>query len=178
MTAEQNLIPALVVTGAVGAGKSTIGSAVSDLLSEGQRPHALVDMDGLRSCYPRPTADPFNTALGLRNLAAVWVNYQATGAERVIIVDVVETLEQRGEYLRAIPGADLQIVRLTASVATLQRRLAGRERGESLRWHQARAAELTALMDARGIGDHVIDTEGQTIDQVAAEVLKRVGWLV
>lgn len=169
-------IPTLIVTGAVGAGKTTIGGAVSDQLTDANRPHALIDMDALRSCYPRPADDPFNTAVGYRNLAALWANYQGVGSERVIIVDVVETPEQRADYAAAIPGAAIQIVRLTASVAELQRRLAGRERGDSLRWHQARAAELTAIMDARGIGDHVIDTDGKTIDEIAAEVLQRVGW--
>ncbi len=178
MTAEQNWIPALVVTGAVGAGKSSVAAELYEMVNDAGGRCALVDMDWLREARPRPAADPFHMALGFRNLLSVWANYRAAGADRVIVVDVVETPEQRAEYLRAIPGADLQIVRLTASVATLQRRLVGRERGESLRWHQARAAELTALMEARGIGDHVIDTEGQTIDQVAAVILERIGWRV
>jgi len=61
--------------------------------------------------------------------------------------NVVETRDQRGEYERAIPNAAIQIVRLTASLSTLHQRLAGRESGGSLEWHQHRAAELTALMD-------------------------------
>ncbi len=42
-------------------------------------------------------------ALGLRNLAALWCNYRGVGAERLIIVDIVETRPALDEYRAAIP---------------------------------------------------------------------------
>jgi len=100
----------------------------------------------------------------------------AVGANRLIVVDVVETRDQRGEYELAIPGAALQIVRLTASLSMLHQRLEGRESGASLEWHQSRAAELTALMDERHVEDWLIDTDGKPISHIVDEILSRLGW--
>ncbi len=169
-------IPMLIITGPVGVGKTTAAFAVSDILNERGIPHAVVDQDALRQCYPSPADDPFHIALGLRNLAAVWRNYHEAGAQRLILVDVVETREQREDYQQAIPGAVIQIVRLSASLATLLRRLEGREVGANLDWHQKRAAELIALMDDRRVEDILIDTDDKPISAVAREILERAGW--
>jgi hypothetical protein len=115
-------------------------------------------------------------ALGWRNLAAVWTNYRAAGADRLIVVDVVETPAARAEYASAVPGAAIQIVRLQASLTTLRQRLEQREVGASLAWHQQRAAELIALMGERRVEDFLIDTEAKSIPQIADEILNRVGW--
>jgi len=139
-------VPMLVLTGPVGVGKTTVAQAISDLLSEHGLAHAVVDQDWLRSCLPGPPHDPFQMALGLKNLAAVWANYRAAGAERLIIADVVETQSDRAHYQTAVPGADLTVVRLHATLPTLHARLARRDAGASLVWHQQRAAELIRLM--------------------------------
>lgn len=85
-------IPVLVVTGPVGVGKTTVATEISALLADAGIPHACGDMDGLRDAWPAPPDDRFNTALGLRNLAAIWRNFQAAGAQRLILADVVERL--------------------------------------------------------------------------------------
>lgn len=169
-------IPTLVITGPVGVGKSSTAFALSDQLNAAGQPHGVIDVDYLRTCYPSPENDPFNMALGLRNIAAVCANYRAAGATKLLLVDVVETPEQRADYEQAIPGAQVQIIRLTASLDTLRQRLQGRETGDDLRWHVARAAELSALMAAQGIGDIVIATDGQSAQQVAQAIRQRVGW--
>lgn len=166
----------LVITGPVGVGKSAVASALSDLLEEADVAHALVDMDWLRWCYPRPATDPFHTALGYKNLAAVWNNYRAAGASRLIIVDIVEA-RSGVDYCRAsIPDSEVKVVRLNATLSTIRRRLEGRETGSSLDWHRNRAAELLDLMHARAVEDFLIETEGKTIEEVARDVLARVDW--
>ncbi len=84
-------IPVLLVTGPVGVGKTTVGSEISALLNRAGEPHAFVDMDSLRWCHPSPPHDPFNIALAMRNLAAVWANFRAAGAGRLILADVLES---------------------------------------------------------------------------------------
>ena len=169
--------PVLVITGPVGVGKTAVGTEVANLLEERGVAHALVDVDCLRWSFPRPEDDPFHTALGLRNLAAVWANYRAAGAVRLVLVDVVETRESLQGYREVIPSADITVVRLTATVETMHRRLEGRENGASLAWHKERAAELLALMDERAVEDVLVQTEGRTAVEVAREVLARVGWV-
>jgi hypothetical protein len=107
-------------TGPVGVGKSTVATELSELLGQTCQAHALIDLDWLRWCYPSPADDPFQLALGLQNLAAVWSRYQAAGAARLILVDVVETRATLASYQTAIPGAETLLVRLHADLPTLQ----------------------------------------------------------
>lgn len=170
-------IPVLVVTGPVGIGKTTTAGDISALLADAEIPHACVDVDALRDAWPAPSGDRFNTALGLKNLAAIWRNFQAAGAERVILADVVE---QRGDldgYRAAIPGAVVTLVRLRASVTILQARVAQREAGAGREWHLLRAAELAEQMDRDALEDILIEMDGRTPEAIAHEILARTRWL-
>jgi adenylylsulfate kinase-like enzyme len=175
-TQDPAAIPVLVLTGPVGVGKTTVAQAISDLLSERGLSHAVIDQDWLRWCLPSPPHDPFQIALGLKNLAAVCANYRAAGAERLIIADVVETQADRESYRAAVPGATLTIVRLRAALPTLHARLARRDAGASLEWHRHRAAELALLMERNAIGDLTIDTEGNSASDVAREITRYLRW--
>jgi shikimate kinase len=166
----------IVITGPVGVGKTTIAFALADRLEAAGRSHAVIDMDNLRHCAPYPPDDPFHIALGLRNLAAIWPNYRALGTEYLIVADVIESRSQRADYQLALPDTALQVVRLQASLPTLHQRLAGREVGDSLNWHQQRAAELIAIMDEHRVEDLLIDTDGRSSDEIVAELLSRCAW--
>ena len=176
MVDEDAAIPVLVLTGPVGVGKTAVAGELSSLLEERGTAHAVIDMDWLRWCYPSPKQDPFHTALGLRNLAAVWASYSEAGAGRLVLVDVVETRDMLAAYHAAIPSADIYVVRLNATLPSILRRLAGRETGASLAWHQARAGELLGLMAERAVEDLLVDTDGKTVAEVAREVLYAIGW--
>ncbi|HEX8599341.1 MAG TPA: hypothetical protein VF952_12595 [Chloroflexia bacterium] len=149
---------------------------MSNLLSAANLAHAVIDMDWLRWCHPSPTGDHFHTALGFQNLKTVAANYRAAGASRLILVDIVEAWSALVDYHTAIPGSDILVVRLNATLPTIHRRLEGREAGDSLRWHQERAAELLDLMEEHAVEDLLVQTEGKTAAAVAGEVLARIGW--
>ncbi len=173
---DSAITPVLILTGPVGVGKTAVAVEISDLLREMQVPHAVVDMDWLRECHPSPPHDRFHMALGFRNLAAIWANYRAAGAGRLIIADIVETRSALNDYHEAIPNAQILIVILTASIPTIHRRLEGRQTGESLEWHKHRAIELSEQWAADPVEDLLIETEGKTITEVAREVLIKAGW--
>lgn len=168
--------PVLIITGPVGVGKTTVAAALSELLSQDRLAHALIDLDWLRWCYPSPADDPFQLALGLQNLAAICSHYRAAGAARLILVDIVETRATLASYQVAIPGAETRLVRLHADLPTLHGRLAGRESGASLAWHQQRAAELTTLMEQVQLEDLLVDTMGKSTLSIAQEIIARCGW--
>jgi adenylylsulfate kinase len=136
-----------------------------------------IDLDWLRWCYPSPADNPFQLELGIQNLAAVWSHYQAAGAVRLILVDVVETHATLESYQTAIPHAETLLVRLHADLATLRQRLAGREMGASLAWHQQRAAKLTTLMEQARLEDLLVDTMGRSALDIAQEIIARTGWI-
>ncbi len=169
-------IPVLLVTGPVGVGKTTVGSEISALLNRAGEPHAFVDMDSLRWCHPSPPHDPFNIALAMRNLAAVWANFRAAGAGRLILADVLESRDDLAGYRAAVPGAAILVVRLRASVAALTGRVRGRERGAGRDWHLHRAAELAAQMERDRVEDLIVDTDDRPVAEVAREIPHRIGW--
>lgn len=169
-------VPTLLITGPVGVGKTSVAAEVSALLDRAAVAHAVVDMDSLRWCYPSPPHDPFNVALALKNLADVWVNFRAAGAERLVLADVVEARDDLARYREAVPGATILVVRLRASVGTLIDRVRRREMGAGLDWHLRRAAELAARMERDKVEDMVVDTDGRPVAAVAREVVDRGAW--
>ncbi|HWG84376.1 MAG TPA: hypothetical protein VNT60_02745 [Deinococcales bacterium] len=146
------------------------------MLAEAGVPHACLDIDTLRFAYPAPASDPFNLALGFRNLAAVWRNFQAAGALRLVCADVIEDRATLREYERAIPGLRVTVARLRAPVDVLQERLRGREKGAALQWHLDRAPVLAAQMDRDALEDVLVETEARSLREIALEVLARAGW--
>jgi hypothetical protein len=169
--------PVLLITGPCGVGKTAVAMAASELLDARRISHAMIDADQLRWCHPSPPDDRFHTALGLRNLAAVWSNYRAAGAERLILAEIVDAPDDLDRLATALPSAHFVVARLRASIETIEARLARRESGESFDWHLRRAAELDAIMQRNAIGDIVLATDGLTVEEVATQVLACVRWL-
>jgi adenylylsulfate kinase-like enzyme len=163
--------PIMIITGPVGVGKTTVAAEVSELLEQARVAHAFVDLDALRWCYPGPPGDRFRVTLGMKNLAAVWANFRDCGAKSLVVADVIETREELERYRAAIPGADIFVIRLTAPVSTLEKRLKQRELGAGLEWHLQRAPELTAIMERNKVEDLLIETDGKTVIEIAREIL-------
>ncbi len=113
----------------------------------------------------------------MKNLAAVWINFQAAGAECLILADAVESRDDLERYRAAVPGAEMLVVLLQASLSALERRLAQREAGTGLDRHLRRAAELVAQMEQNRVEDILVDTENKAVAAVAREVLVRSGWM-
>lgn len=171
-------VPTILVTGPVGVGKTTLIDAMSGLLRGAEIPHATVDFDQLTACYPRsPDDDGWGTNLGLTNLAALWRNYAALGADRLLIARVIEDRKELDGYRDAVPGADIVVVRLRASPNILQERVRSRGEGRGMEWHLQRAVELATLMDEQRVEDFVVETEGRQPGEIARETLSRSGWL-
>lgn len=169
-------VPVMLITGPVGAGKTTVAAEVSELLNSAGMAHAFVDIDSLRWCYPRPAHDPFRVELAMKNLSAVWTNFQAAGATHLVLADVLEAREDLVQYSTAIAEADILVVRLQASLETLLCRLQRREVGIGLDWHLRRAAVLSQQMERDKVEDILVDTEGKSVNAVAREILTRSNW--
>jgi len=166
---------AVVLTGPVGVGKTTTAWAVGDALAAAGVSHAVIDMDALRWCRVSHPADRFNTALGLRNLAAVAANYRAAGVRRFVLADVVETAAMRQAYAAALAAPRVVIARLEAPLSLLVQRLRGRERGDSLEWHVRRAAELAGQLARDQVQDLVLDADAAP-EALAAALIATLGW--
>ncbi|GAA0315293.1 zeta toxin family protein [Kineococcus aurantiacus] len=169
MTGEPS---ALLLTGTVGAGKTTTARALGDLLRADGVPHAVVDLDALREAWPSPPDDPFHERLALANLRDVARNHLAAGARRLVVAGVLEDPAHRALHADAV-GVPLTVCRLRPALDVVAGRLRGRHAGdpEGLRWHLHRSGELDAVLHRAGIGDVVVDVGA---DDAPADVARAV----
>jgi predicted kinase len=169
-------VPVLVITGPVGVGKSTIAAEAAWLLRRAEVPHALVDLDRIEQCWPVPADDPWNERVSHRNLACMWANFRQAGADRLIFVRVLETRSLLRRVTKAVPGAQIAVVRLWAPVAVLQERIRAREAGDP-DWFLGAATATAGVFERAQVEDHLVDNANRPVTVVAEEVLHRVGWL-
>ncbi|MEY2426412.1 MAG: hypothetical protein QOI61_1984 [Actinomycetota bacterium] len=169
-------VPVLLITGTVGAGKSTIAYELNDALSELEIPNAMVDLDAL--CAQWPSSSKWNADLMFENLALLWPNCQAHGATHLVLAHVVEDRVELERYRDAIPGAEIMVVRLVSPHEVRVKRLVGRmPPGPSLQWHLRRTGELEALMDHAAVHDLLVENGERPVRDVAMEILQRAGWV-
>jgi broad-specificity NMP kinase len=162
----------IFLTGAVGAGKTTVAAALSDLAVARGVVSAAVDTDEIRRLRPPPADDPFQLEVALANLASLAQNYRTAGAALLIVAGVIEDRDDLDRSLAAVRPGSCFVVRLTAEPGRLQHRLRERHADdETVRaWHAARAVELTAILDASRIADLVVDTTHATPGEVAERI--------
>lgn len=152
---------ALLLTGTVGVGKTTVAEALAALLAARGEPHAWIDLDALRTGWPPPPGDRFGSTVMLRNLAAVSAVYRSAGHGSLVLAGVVESTADRDFVAGALGGA-LTVVRLVADLGVVRGRLRDRHRGdpEGLAWHLHRASELSAIQEAAAAEDVVLGADG------------------
>ncbi len=166
---------AIIITGPVGSGKTTVMATITEILEEQNRPCAGVDMDHLRWFYPKQPGDPFGGEVGRKNLAFVAANYRSMGVSIIAIADMVESDDDRQKLAEALPDFEVHVVRLRVPLSLVEERLRQRETIDRLPWYLDRAPELESIMDARNIGDTVIEVGERTPREVALEICRRVG---
>jgi hypothetical protein len=149
-----------------------------DQLSAHDVRHAVIDVDALCLSWPFRPGDRYNTQTAVENLAAVWTGYHRQGIRRLILARVVESEADVAHLLSAVPGADHPTVcQLTARPATIEERIRRREVGSSVEPLVARSREIAAIAPEPDFADLVLDTDSTSLRELAADLLKRLGWL-
>ena len=183
----------LFVCGPTAVGKSVVAYfAYSGSRRLGQHT-AFADLDQLGFQGPASAADPRNHRLKAANLAALWRNFHARGARRLVVNGPLDRPEDLRVYRDALPSARLTVARLHASFGQLGVRIAERaagagavrglagdgilgRTGEALRAVLDRAAAEAAALDRAGVGDLRAATDGRTPGDIARELLRRAAW--
>ena len=168
-------VPVLVISGLVGAGKSTVGRLAAQALQERDIPYALVDLEWLNEAWPRPADDPWNGRLASRNLAAMWANFSASGADRLIVCATVEDRSHLAWIEAAVPGAACTVAWLDAPVDLVQARV--RRRQPDPDWSLAADSDLVARVDVDTVADFIVDNADRDPLEVAESMLRQVGWI-
>jgi predicted kinase len=112
----------VLVTGAPGAGKSTIATLVHDHLGDAGVANALVEADELRRAYPEPDAGDVR-----RRLAGLVASYADAGHDLVLVTETLETADDLAGLRAALPEAEILLVRLDADPETARARVRARE---------------------------------------------------
>jgi adenylylsulfate kinase-like enzyme len=164
-------VPTLLLTGTIGSGKTVVAAELGLLLEERAIPAALIDLDWLNWVHLGPSFEDSDGLLA-RNLAAIWPNFAAAGAEVFVLVRAVDRAETIRVIRAAFPEADLTVVRLVASPATIRERLRRRDAGAVLAGHLEESEAFAAAMDVAGLDGIVVQNEDREVRAVAEEVLQ------
>jgi adenylylsulfate kinase len=167
-------VKVIVITGSMGAGKTTVMAEASDLLAAAGIAHAAIDLDSLAIGHLPEAAWQ---DLACRNLAAVWESYARAGAERLLLAEAVESREGLERIRQAIPDSEVVVCRLTASRDAMEQRVFAREPGMLQASLVSRVAELDALLDAARLEDFSLVNEHTPVTATARALLVRAGWL-
>jgi hypothetical protein len=165
----------LVITGAMGAGKTSVLGEASDILTLHYIAHAAIDVDTLGLAY-LPTASG-NDDVMYGNLRSVCDNYASLGVTRFLLARALESRAQLDLYRGIVLATDTVVCRLTADIETMERRVKERESGVSQREYVARVAKLNVVLDHARLEDFCISSENRSITEVAHEMLVRAGWI-
>jgi len=168
-------VPVIVITGTMGSGKTTVLGEASDVLTGHGIAHAAIDLDTLAIAH-LPGANTGD--LAYRNLASVWQNYAAAGAERLLIAAAVESATDLARIRDAVPGATVLVCRLTASSPTMQERVARRDPGLLQDQFVARVTVLETLLDRVGLEHFALCNDDDcSVTEVARQLLALAGWV-
>lgn len=97
------LAPVAIITGTIGAGKSTVAALASEILHDRGIRHGLIEVDWLEGVYPAPDpSDPYSTAFAMKNLRAIWGNFLEAGITRAIVTMTLENQRELDDLLAAM----------------------------------------------------------------------------
>jgi hypothetical protein len=170
----------LIITGTMGAGKTTVLGEASDILALRQIAHAAIDLDALGLAYLPSTASASkasNHSVMYSNLQSICKNYASIGVKRFLLARAIENRAEL-ELCRGTASASNTVVcRLAASMETMQQRVKMRESGVSQREYVARVAKLNLILDGARLEDFIVTSENRSVTEVAQEMLVRAKWI-
>lgn len=165
----------LIITGSMGAGKTTILAEASDLLTERKVPHAAIDLDAFGLAYLPPGSN--NDAAMYRNLRNVCKNYAALGVPRFLVARAVENPAALESCRRAVSAKRTVVCRLTAKIGIMRQRVKIRESGLLQKQFVARVAKLNSILDHAQLEDFAVATDVRSVTEIAKEMLHKAGWI-
>jgi adenylylsulfate kinase len=166
---------ALLLTGPVGAGKTTLAKEAGELLRAAGVPHAVIELDWLAWCSPPAGDTALRRRLVLDNLGCVIANYEAAGIARFILAGSIVSVE----HLQAIEGAvgrALTVVRITAPLEVVFERVDSRDPASKTIGSLRDLAAFEARVRAAAGACACVENATGDVPSTAARVLTAAGW--
>ena len=168
------MVDVLIVSGPIGAGKTSVAFECLEVLEEQGIAAAMVDAE-LVYFHPAPADDPMKERVAQAALAALWPHYAAQGIEHLLLSRVIEKPSHLELVHRAVPEARIQVAWLDVQVERIAERLRAREIGSALDWHLARSQEIRRNAAHHDLFDFTVDGE-RPVRAIALDILGRAGW--
>jgi hypothetical protein len=166
----------MIISGAVGVGKTTVAYEVRLRLRDAGISHVLID-DEFALFYPYPDGDPRGEVVRIQALAALSKIYARAGVERLIIARAVEDSSAVAAIVRAVPGAAPEIYQLVAPLDIISERIETKRVPSARDWCVERAAELITLWHDNPLDATIIDSRDRSPSAVADEIVAHSQWL-
>lgn len=170
------MIPVLVVTGPIGVGKTAVLHEADSLLLSAGSCHATIELEELARCWS-PAVEPARVAFVHRNLGAVWANFRAAGADRLLLSALVGRRSDVEGVVDAVPGAAPAIARLHAPLPVLEQRIRTREAAHAVDGELDGARWWARHFEQEHPEDFLVASDARPVREVAGELLFRAGWL-
>ena len=113
---------AVVVTGPPGSGKTSVLTALQNVLADDGIRHAVIEVEALAWAYP-----PLTDEQSFRHLASVRAMYADAGFDLIVCGATVTSDGHLSALLQALAPNERLVVRLDANAATLRQRIVDRE---------------------------------------------------
>lgn len=172
MSAMESL---LIITGTMGAGKTTVLDEASDILTVQGIHHAAIDLDALGLAHLPPATSSHKAMYA--NLQSVCANYSSLGIKRLLLARAIEDRAELELCKSIVSATNTVVCRLTASIETMQQRIQQRELGISSRHYAARVAELNEMLDRAQLENFTLTNQNRPLTDVAHELLLKAGWI-
>lgn len=171
--AREDGLRALLLTGVYGSGKSSVAVEIADILDRRREAYAVMDLDWLM-WFRSSSGEVDGHTMMLRNLAPLLENYRSVGVRSFILALSIDTGEKL-ETLRSTLGMPLRVVRLTATLEEIRRRLGNDI--TSGRQDDLRVAERwLAAGTGEGLEDLAVPND-RPPREVATDIVYRLGWI-
>ena len=164
----------IVISGTMGAGKTTVLGESSDILAARHVVHAAIDLDGSTAVGLPP---PVARQLIVDNLKAVFENFVDRGIRHVMLAVAVESRQDLLDLRRAMSKPEMVVCRLVAGATTLEQRIRRREPGMCQDHFVARSRQLDGILASAAIEDFSEPNDERSITDVATAMLRQAGWI-
>ncbi len=160
---------AVLISGPLGSGKTSVAIATGELLDEASVASAVIDLDWLCWAGPSLSSDQL-LVLMCDNLASLRERYSLIDIHTLVLCRAVTTRHEV-EALRRAAGGALVAMRLSVPADARTKRLRARANTGDL-------AEAQRVEEAQ-VGLHLpaLRNHGRDARDTASDLLRRVGWL-
>ena len=176
MATVTSALEAVLITGGLASGKTTVAVEIGEQLEQAGIPFAVIDLDWLCWAWsPALAAEGVHTLM-CDNLRAVLPHMHAQGIRYLVLARAVLSTTGMTQLREAIAPTPLRVVRLAAAEDAAVRRIEGRDSGPRLAADLARRAHFQGMVETAAEDAPVIDTTDRAAADVAADILTTLGW--